>query len=283
MFVVGRVLDPSGKPVPNATVMVYASLKWPGRGDRLAPMWPSAIGQAGSDGSGRFRLDAPRTSSSRHIEFGAVAIAPGYGAGWVELDPDADQPAADITLRPEQVIQGRLFDVQGRPAQGVAVSVESMGTIVAGSPDMTSARPRVPISSGPAGRPAGLAPAGDVRRRRPVHDPGRGPGPPGRPRDRCIPDSPGRGPDVDTDGSSETKNVTMAVEPARIITGRVTYADTGKPAPHAVVGISTQGDDGSSALGRRLRDRRPGALPRQSRGGPSLSSCPAFPPNGSPI
>ncbi len=58
MFVVGRVLDPQGKPVPNATTMVYASLKWPGRGDRLAPMWPSAIGRAVSDGSGRFRLDA---------------------------------------------------------------------------------------------------------------------------------------------------------------------------------------------------------------------------------
>ena len=30
MFVVGRVLDPQGKPVANATTMVYASLKWPG-------------------------------------------------------------------------------------------------------------------------------------------------------------------------------------------------------------------------------------------------------------
>ena len=59
----------------------------------------------------------PRTSSARHHRFGAVAIAPGYGAGWVELDPDADQPAADIALRPEQVIEGRLFDVNGRPVR----------------------------------------------------------------------------------------------------------------------------------------------------------------------
>ena len=41
--------------------------------------------------------------------------------------------------------------------------------------------------------------------------------------------------------------MTMALEPARIITGRVTYADTGKPVPHAVVDIMIQGDDGSSA------------------------------------
>ena len=30
MIVVGRVLDPQGKPVPDATAMVYAALKHPG-------------------------------------------------------------------------------------------------------------------------------------------------------------------------------------------------------------------------------------------------------------
>ena len=84
------------------------------------------IGDARADGSGRFRIDAPRTSSSRHEAFGAVALAPGYGAGWVELDPDDDQPTADITLRPEQVIHGRLFDLQGRPVPDVTLSVASI-------------------------------------------------------------------------------------------------------------------------------------------------------------
>ncbi len=41
----------------------------------------------------------------------------------------------------------------------------------------------------------------------------------------------------------------MAVEPARIITGRVTYADTGKPAPHAVVGIMTHADQSTTYAG----------------------------------
>ena len=84
------------------------------------------IGDARADGAGRFRLDAPRTSSSRHEAFGAIALAPGHGGGWVELDPDDDQPSADITLRPEQVIQGRLFDLAGRPVPGVTVSVWSI-------------------------------------------------------------------------------------------------------------------------------------------------------------
>ena len=39
---------------------------------------------------------------------------------------------------------------------------------------------------------------------------------------------------VDTDGTDGPKQVTAALEPAKVITGRVTYADTGKPVPHAV-------------------------------------------------
>ena len=129
MLAVGRVLNPEGKPVPGASVMLYEALKQPGRTIQFWGMPHSVIGDGESDGSGRFRLDAPRTTSSVHEQVGAVAIAPGYGAGWVDLDPDAEAPAADIMLRPERVIRGRLFDLQGRPAQGVRVSVESMGPL----------------------------------------------------------------------------------------------------------------------------------------------------------
>src|SRR5260370_789028 len=65
------------------------------------------LGDARADSSGRFRIDAPRTSSSQHESFGAVALAPGYGVGWVEMDPDDDQPTTEVSLRPEQVIHGR--------------------------------------------------------------------------------------------------------------------------------------------------------------------------------
>jgi hypothetical protein len=76
--------------------------------------------------AGLFRLDAVRTSSERNEGVGAIALAPGYGSGWVELDPDAIQPIADIFLQPEQVIQGRLFDLQGQPARDVMVMVSSI-------------------------------------------------------------------------------------------------------------------------------------------------------------
>ena len=77
-----------------------------------------------------FGWTCARTSSSRDDEFTAIALAPGYGAGWAGIDPDADQPVADISLQPEQIIQGRLFDLQGRPAQGVVVSVSAIRRVV---------------------------------------------------------------------------------------------------------------------------------------------------------
>src|SRR5262249_26427664 len=96
MFVVGRVLDPQGKPVAGARVMASARVKMAPSGtpDGLDS---AVIGSSAADESGRFRLDVPRTSSSRNDEFMAIALAPGYGAGWARIDPDAEQPAADIS------------------------------------------------------------------------------------------------------------------------------------------------------------------------------------------
>ena len=238
MIVVGRVLDPQGKPVSNATTMVYAALKQPGRADRIGATGPGSIGQARSNGSGGFALDAPRTSSSIHFEVGAIAVAPGFGAGWVDLDVDADQPAVEITLRPEQVIQGRLFDIQGRPVESALVSVEAMGKVsrrpnslptelegpnfwsgnhtknVSGWPE--------PVTTDAGGRFTVRGVGQDLRVLLMVEDRRFA-------RQRIV---------IDTDSTSESKQVAIAVEPARIITGRVTYADTGKPVPHAAVEIT---------------------------------------------
>src|SRR5262249_59513023 len=59
MFVVGRVLDPDGRPVPGATTMVHASHKWPGRGDRLGPLRAYADGRTLGAGPGPCPPDAP--------------------------------------------------------------------------------------------------------------------------------------------------------------------------------------------------------------------------------
>ncbi len=241
MFVVGRVLDPQGKPVPNALTMVYASLKQPGSGGLVEKVKPSAIGQARSDDSGLFQLDAPRTSSSRHHRMGAVAIASGYGAGWVEFDPDADQPTADISLWPEQVIQGRLFDVNGRPVQGVDVRVQSMGRVLPGNRDSQRgegpsfwwnpgndlpAWPKSAISDS-EGRFTVRGVGRDLRVVLMIDDP--------RFARQIVP--------LNTDGTSEFKPVITALMPAKIIKGRITDIDTGKPIPFAQLRVLSYSND----------------------------------------
>jgi protocatechuate 3,4-dioxygenase beta subunit len=286
MFVVGRVLDPEGKPVPGATVMVHARELGPGR----PPYWssrykPIPIGDARADDSGRFRIDAPRTSSSRHEDFAAVAQAPGYGIGWVELDPDADRPSAEISLRPEQVIHGRLFDLQGRPVPDVSVSVtwirsdapqararlhdrfvrRRIDGIVYWSRDSNDlpAWPR-PVMTDSEGRFTLRGVGRNLHASLAVHHP--------RFAHQAI--------EVDTGGDSGSKTVTAALAPPQIVNVRVTYADTGQPVPHAPLRV----------LASRGRVANVDEAETDAEGRARINSWPAdrsygltaFPPGGQP-
>ena len=235
MFVVGRVVDPDGRPVPGATVTAAAQVKFSETSTSVFRPVLVEVGHVRADPSGRFRVDAVRTSSSRNDAFIAIALAPGYGAGWVKIDPDADEPASDIALEPEQVIQGRLFDVEGRPAQGVTVSVFTLEREVArGSrrvagerlfddpvfdwtrindvpgwprPTITDQDGRFTIRGVGRRRKAGLSIV-DAR----------------FPLDNI---------DVETDDTNGPKLLTATLQPAKIFTGRVTDAESGEPVPHA--------------------------------------------------
>jgi hypothetical protein len=224
--------------VAGAAVMVHARNLTPDRAPFTSRSKMIPLADSRTDGSGRFRIDAPRTSSTRHEDLGAVALAPGHGVGWVELDPDDDQPTADISLRPEQVIHGRLFDVQGRPVRDVRVSVMSISSgagraraelhqtsvhrrfdgVTYGDRDANDfpAWPR-PITTDSEGRftMRGVGQNLDVRLIV------------GHPRfahDRI---------EVKTDDPSGSTTLTAALLPPQILNVRVTYADTGQPVPRA--------------------------------------------------
>jgi RNA polymerase sigma factor (sigma-70 family) len=65
MIVGGRVLDPRGKPVPNASVIVHGSSRQGGDILRRSASAPAALGEAKCDGAGRFNIEMPRISRRR--------------------------------------------------------------------------------------------------------------------------------------------------------------------------------------------------------------------------
>jgi protocatechuate 3,4-dioxygenase beta subunit len=122
MTVTGRVLDPEGRPLPNARIAVLSDRK------RLVSdldgQPPSILtGTATSDADGRFALKFPAIPASRLARLRLIATAPGRGLGVVELKIDAANQETSIALAPEQPVEGRLVDVQGQPAAGVVVRV----------------------------------------------------------------------------------------------------------------------------------------------------------------
>ncbi len=280
MFVVGRVLDPQGKPVPDATIMVHARSLPLASVPYTLHLGQVPIGDARADSSGRFRLDAPRTSSSHYEAFGAVALAPGYGAGWVELDPDDEQPTADITLRPEQVIHGRLFDLQGKPVPNVTLSVSSIHRVPPKSPAGVRSRfdgvayswPKVidfpawprPMTTDPEGRFTLRGLGRGLAALLTVHDP--------RFALQRI--------EVEADQTSESKSITAALVPAQILNLRVTYADTGKPAPHAPLLVTAS--RGRVAIPVDFESDAEGRLRANPPPADRSYNVTAYPPEGQP-
>src|SRR5262249_8649474 len=72
---------------------------------------------------GRFRLTAPRPAAGRLRSLDLFASAPGHALRLHGLNPDVDTHEVALALGREQVLRGRLVDLQGQPAAGVTVHV----------------------------------------------------------------------------------------------------------------------------------------------------------------
>jgi RNA polymerase sigma factor (sigma-70 family) len=243
MTVSGRVLDPSGQGIPNAAVMVYLNQR------RITPTFrtinelvsPQIVARVQTNAEGRFRADAPRTSSTTSDRLGAVALAKGFGASWIELDRNAEEPTAEIKLPAEQVFHGRLVDASGNPARDVEVEVGSINKATGESLGATERyssltfwylpRPKIlPAWPAPARTDAeGRFTIRNLMKNRQVYL-GVGLGDFRFARKLIEPTQ------AELEDGKET---TFTLETARIIKGRVTYADTGKPVSRARVQIGT--------------------------------------------
>ena len=116
----GRVVTPDGKPIAGATVRGAYHLD----GQAGTATGPSS----GADG--RFAIRLPRSSGpdplvnyDRYPRL--LATAPGFGIGWVERALRADRPDEQVVTLVEEgpPIEGRIVDLEGRPAAGARVEV----------------------------------------------------------------------------------------------------------------------------------------------------------------
>jgi RNA polymerase sigma factor (sigma-70 family) len=228
MSVTGQVLDPTGVPVGGAEVMV---LGWPRGPARAAEnqVRLTVLGRAKSDAGGDFRIDMPRTSSVDFWHVSAVARAPGFGLAIEEMLPDAQRPRVVLRLQREQVLHGRLVELQGAPAANLLVKVE--GISVGGGWQHAPLGERAPwpaaVKTGPDGRfiLRGLGPSTNVIL--------------GIDEGRFATGRLG----VPADHPDRANEAVLTLDPARLLSGRVTYADTGKLAAGAHMLVMTSGNN----------------------------------------
>jgi RNA polymerase sigma factor (sigma-70 family) len=275
MIVAGAVLDPAGKPVSGARVAVFGFPRRPtSGGDYLSAH--QVMGQATADAAGRFRMTVPRPSSTRFFDLDVIAGTGGFGMGWRPLDPDAEAPEIEVRLRPEQAVRGRLVDVRGQPAAGIAVSVVHLMARSDGEPgDVGLGDPAPDLLPWPA------TVTTDAQGRFLLRGIGRGVATEAQIRDDRFARQELR---IAPEAASEPEGNVYVLTPAHPIEGRVTYAETGAPVPHAR--MAAQGGhyiDGEAGADGRFRLNPYADAPYKSMTtGESLFSVYAYAPDGQP-
>ncbi len=116
----GRVLDPDGKPLAGASMVLSAPAQ------DLGPR--SRLGRSGPDG--RFAVSIPRdllrlVGGDDAPPASIAAVAPGLGPDWATIDLEKKAEPIVLKLRRDDVpIEGRILGRDGRPIPGLSIEVE---------------------------------------------------------------------------------------------------------------------------------------------------------------
>ncbi len=132
----GRVLDPDGKPLSGARLLLLGN---------SAP--PADLGASGADG--RFGVTVPRVHTRDTC---LAAQAEGLGFDFLPLDR-VDAAAVELRLVKDNPIRGRVLDTQGKPVAGARVAVRWLSVYPNDSLDsfLVAWKKRHPHSGIPAG------------------------------------------------------------------------------------------------------------------------------------
>jgi hypothetical protein len=128
-IVTGRLLDADGKPIAGGNVVLVAE-SW-SRSERPLgscyvdfndlPLTFRVTGPFPSDHEGRFRAESPSGPARPGLRLLALGAAAGQGQATVEVAKGSSVQSLDLKLDREHIIRGRLIDTQGQPAAGATV------------------------------------------------------------------------------------------------------------------------------------------------------------------
>jgi RNA polymerase sigma factor (sigma-70 family) len=125
----GRVLGSDGQPVPHAAVTALVRRPWQSA-DRAQHDVIAAQGMTDSGGRYRLAVPAPVPSPSADRRVTLLAHASGHAAVTDEIRIDGRPASADLKLAGQATAAGRLVGPDGQPAVGVRLAVVRLGKAV---------------------------------------------------------------------------------------------------------------------------------------------------------
>jgi RNA polymerase sigma factor (sigma-70 family) len=245
-----RVLAPDGKAVPSAQVMLLELPRDPAKLRSEEDFQMDLKGRTQSDADGRFQVRAPRPTGKEIVPPMIIVRANGFGLGMHGVA--ATDKEVVIRLPREQILRGRFVDLQGEPVKDLVVKigavVEKRGDSFAGAvaPAKSSTPWFKPLKTDAEGRfqvrGFGANQSVHIDVRDPRFKPARL--------------------ELWKTEQQRAQEVVHVLEQAHFLQGRVTFADTGKPA--AGVTVKARGSKSQTDADGRFR-----VNPIWHAGGPS--------------
>jgi RNA polymerase sigma factor (sigma-70 family) len=230
LAVAGTVVDADGKPVADAHVAVIGLAQPRFRGN-VGYQQYETLGTGTTDKEGHFRFDCVAESATRLLSRQVLASAPKHGLGWQPLKRTDERTDVVVKLPPEQVVRGRLIDLQGQAIKGVKLHVAS---IAPGQEGYPYTPPAFTFTSPPKGLDLWPAPlTTDGEGRFVIH---------GLPSDAPVrllvnDERFARQQLIVQKAKGKPEEFEEALEPARMLEGKVVAEDTGKPIGKVLLSI----------------------------------------------
>jgi beta-lactamase regulating signal transducer with metallopeptidase domain/uncharacterized GH25 family protein len=114
-----------GQAVAGAHVAAIGWKMQPARGGDLSPR-SEVLAEGVTDVHGRYELRLSGVTFKTHTYANIIARKDGAAVAWRQINLAADKIDAPLELPQEEPIRGRLIDLEGQPAAGVRIAVQSV-------------------------------------------------------------------------------------------------------------------------------------------------------------